>query len=129
MNDHLTGMSAEELRLLAEKVAEREQLTQRLIELNSEIARMMSGDAPVRVPRDRNRGEKIVEAIKAAGKDGIGYAKLSAAVGACEATICTWLNQHAKEWPALEKLKDGTSVRWCWNAESRPSAGAVAGGK
>lgn len=117
MNEAMSGMSADEFRRLAELAARKEALTTELIAVNSEMSRMMSGDAPVRVPRDKNRGEKIIEVIKAAGPDGIGYDALAARVGASAPTVNTWLIQHAREWPALAQIKDGRRVRWCWKPD------------
>lgn len=63
----LTGLSAAELRELAELASRKEELMRELIQVNEKMGRIMKGDAPVRVPRDKNRGEKIVDAIRDAG--------------------------------------------------------------
>ncbi|MCX6908217.1 MAG: hypothetical protein NTY01_09265 [Verrucomicrobia bacterium] len=121
--DVLQGMSADELAAMAKLAQRREALTLELMQVNSEIAKILGGQQEVRVPRDKNRGEKIIETIKAAGPDGIGYEALAARVGASAPTVNTWLSQNAKLWPALVKLKDGVKVRWQWNAGFTPTAG------
>lgn len=113
--DVLQGMSADELAEMTKLAQRREALTLELMQVNSEIAKILGGDQVVRVPRDKNRGEKIIEVIKTAGGDGIGYEKIAARVGVSMPTINTWLNQNANQWPALSKLKDGRVVRWKWS--------------
>jgi len=115
-NDVITGLSAEQFQTLANLAKKKEELTTQLIAVNTEMARITSGDAPVRVPRDKNRGEKIIEAIKAAGQDGVSVVELSPIVGASQPTISNWLRDHASEYPALVREQDGVRVRWVWHA-------------
>ncbi|MCX6907489.1 MAG: hypothetical protein NTY01_05545 [Verrucomicrobia bacterium] len=127
--DVLQGMTADELATMTKLVQRREALLAELQGVNAEINNILGGNAPVRVPRDKNRGENIVEAIKAAGDAGIGYEQLAARVGASAPTVNTWLSQNAVQFPALVKLKDGTKVRWQWNPNFKSTPSAAEGAK
>lgn len=125
----LQGMTAEQLGEMTKLVQRREALMAELVGVNESIAKILGGEQEVRVPRDKNRGEKIIEAIKAAGVDGIGYEKLAARVGASVPTVNTWLSQNSNNWPALVKVKNGRIVVWQWNPQFMPTPPAGEGTK
>lgn len=112
--DQLNQLTPEMLTELGDLKKQEQQLLSQLGLVREKMTKLLTGDAPIRVPRDTSLADRLIESIKASGKEGITVPALAVTLGKSQPTIYTLINKLRGAHPQIMSEKDGarTIHRW-----------------